>query len=429
MWEFLYRAVEDASIGNGVLSIEPSAYWHVTEKATYITYKPGKLIRINAMGAQEVNNGTDNVVFPQSAYLENWELVEKPVDPFSRLQAFRGGTFEHSWGLPLLRLWTLSLFCLPSDANRPILTLSGSPRSGKTAIAKVIIKMLGMAPEVIGLTRSEKSEEALWLRVDKGGLCVVDNIDDSIPWIANTLCCIASGDAMTRRTMYTDKGETFFKPNAHLILTTARPVFVSETSVADRLLVISMIHRNDGRTSWDTKLQAEAAKHHSGIMTWVVQQVTKFWSAPLVECDIVKRAPSFSAVAMTLAKTSNDDKRVEDILHQSEFFKRTFNLSNSRLGKILALMAERIWALQPFEGDAQALLSTIQEYDKSFTRGSVQEFIEEMRRLAPNLVQHIQLSINGTMNSPIYRICGMRETPTQYIDEAIPTFEETEEKL
>ena len=92
------------------------------------------------------------------------------------------------------------------------------------------------------------------------------------------------------------------------------------------------------------------------------------------------------------------------------------------------MLAKR-WATQMFEGDAQALLSLLQEHDKTLSSKSVQEFTQEMRALTPNLQQHLFFSSGGSKDSPYYRIGGPKNTPDAYLDEIVPDLEEISAKV
>jgi hypothetical protein len=429
IYEYVFSAIENTSIGDEVVSVEPKSYWHVTDQATYITYKPGQIVRIDRNGLRIVDNGTDNVIFPQHCFIENWDLVEAYSDPFKTLWIFKNGSFEHSWGLQLLKLWFLSIFCLPAGITRPILTLCGINRSGKTALIRSVMEMLGLPDLPMGLDERGKTEETFWLKLDKGGILCLDNIDERVPWIANALCCAASGDTTSRRTLFTDKSETIFFPNAWIALTTINPVFASNPAVSDRMLVVRMKHRTDDMSSWDGRLHAQIKNCRNSIMSWLVNTIKRFYVTPLSQCDTIKRNPSFSAIAMTIANVIGEGDKSEHAIRESEFFKKVFNLANSRLGQMLVLLSRRRWKEQPFEGDAQALLATLLEYDKSFSSMSVQELTEEIKQLKPNLSQHLLLSIGGAKDNPIYRLCGCRESPEQYIDEQVPDIDEVASRI
>ena len=52
LWKYVKCAIEDESISDEVTVTTPKNYWYVSEEATYISYKTGKLVRIDRNGIQ-----------------------------------------------------------------------------------------------------------------------------------------------------------------------------------------------------------------------------------------------------------------------------------------------------------------------------------------------------------------------------------------
>lgn len=425
VFEYVKSAVEDVSVGRNIPVIRPSSYWYVSPQATYITYKPGTVVRIDRNGFRIVNNGTDNVVFPVNNYTHPWELQETFADPFKTLIGLSKATYENDWSAILLKMWVLAMFCLETDSPKPILMISGDGRSGKTIIANTIMKMLGLPDKPDATTARGKDEETFWLRVDKGGVLAIDNVDEKIDWLPNALCCAASSDSYTRRALYTDKGEVSYASNAWIIATSAKPAFADNTSLTDRMVVVKLRNR-DGyvRSFHPSVLEAQAIKYQSHIMSWVVNEVQRYYTTPHVRCDISKRDPKFSSMAATFGRIWKQEESVIRALTEGEQTKMHFALSNSKVGAMLILLARKSWSIQPFEGDAHSLLCLFKEVDCSFNLMSLKEFVDEMRSLGPSIANHLFYSAGGEKSNPWYRIGGVKDSPGSFDDSIVPCMDE-----
>lgn len=408
LFEYVKCAIEDAAVGRNVPTIVKRAFWYVGQEATYITYKMGSVLRIDKNGPRIVDNGTDDIIFPSNNYLASWDLQSSFSDPFDTLTAFKRATYDNSWSKILLKLWTLAMFCMRTDGSKPLLMISGDGRCGKTVIADSIIWMLGIPTSPESVTNRSKDEEIFWLKLDRGGIVALDNVDSKVDWLCNALCCASSKDSHSRRALYTDKEEINFSANSWVITTSVNPAFADNTSLTDRMVIVRLGYRDNAVfSSHKSALEDEAKKYQSHVLSWIVDQVARYYRTPHESCDVFKRDPQFSSMAMTFGKIWGKEQAVMTALTEGETLKLDFALRNSKVGALLVMLARR-WAAQPFEGDAQLLLATFKEIDPTFNLMSLKEFIGEMKNLTPAISRHIVYSAGGNKDNPWYKIGGLK---------------------
>ncbi|HPA42013.1 MAG TPA: CHC2 zinc finger domain-containing protein, partial [Candidatus Hydrogenedentes bacterium] len=75
-YKMFISAVEDeALIGDATQGITPRRYWHREGEKIYLSCGEGRMARVTAAAVEEVDNGTDGVVFEQNYTLAPWRLL------------------------------------------------------------------------------------------------------------------------------------------------------------------------------------------------------------------------------------------------------------------------------------------------------------------------------------------------------------------
>lgn len=409
-FDYIMKDIETMALSEDVQEVDPQSYWYVPPdaKASYITYQPGKVVKIDATGVHVVDNGTDGVLFPQDKYLETWSLVDEKLDLVNSLDVFGSANFYHDWAKDLFRVWVLSMFCMPLRMNRPVMVTSGEQGAGKTTVFKIISKILGCEAIPDTLSGSDKGLEDFWVKIDRGGLVIFDNVDITIPWFENALQQAATGGGYMTRKLYTDKNIITKHARSWLTMTTSRPNFASNPAVADRLIITEMNKRPSGVVSRDAGLYDDAVKKRNGVLSWVCDCVHKFYNTSWIQCDINKRSPDFSSIAMTLAHAIGLDGVTENAIRSAEEYKKHYNVINNNLGYALLGLSRSQFSMVPFEGDATDLLAKLVEIDQGFRFWGAKRIDNEMGKILHNINFYIECSRTGNHGKYWYKIAGER---------------------
>jgi hypothetical protein len=239
MWEHEERAVNGeylktaagtlaahAEFSGGVRELHTRAAWH--EGTLYYELGPGRVVRVGSAG---------------------WGIAEKPQVLFRRLSNLKplpdpeaGGSLGVFADLVNLRnernrrLFTAYLATVPlPHIGRPILNAAGAMGSGKTTLGRVVKRTWDpTAPETVRLDPRDFLQKA-----SHAYAVMLDN-QNSIPeWASDTLCRLVTGEADSKRRLYTDDEDVIIELRRAVLLNGIN-VPTDRGDVLDRSLVVEL---------------------------------------------------------------------------------------------------------------------------------------------------------------------------------------------
>jgi hypothetical protein len=355
VWAYVKAAIENASIGSTSTPIETEAFWAARGNAIYLSNGPGRIVRVRADRFEEVDNGTDGVLFPRGATLAPWTFAE-PRDPFEDCTLFRGLNATAGHGPLIAKLWTMSLPSHPR--NKPPLCLAGGVGSGKTRFALGICELFGLPSDGRTIKVEESGERDFWPVLDAGGLAILDNADTRARWLPDALAAAATGCGETKRKLYTDGQLIALRPRAWIAITTSRPdTFAGDPGLADRLLVVRMARR-EGDTL-DGELSAEIAASRNGGLTWLCGMLARaLGDTTAPPATLNRRHPDFGRFAFRLGRALGLEREAAAALSAAESDKSLFCLESDTVGSaVLAFVTSR----GRFTGSAGDLIGAMKE--------------------------------------------------------------------
>ena len=346
------------------IKVEARRYWDAIDEAVYISNGPESMYKVTKDEIRELRLGEEGVFM--QATLAPWRLVEDPLDPLE-LDVFRDMSCAESQKR-LAMLWT---YTLPFNQKRkPILLFHGEVGSGKTMAAQAFQALFGLPPQSFAPTR--RNEDAFDVFCNEGGIGIVDNVDDAVPWLGNALDVASTGTGNTRRQLYTTKDSTLLRPLSALILTSADATFAGRASTADRILAIEF--KRVKRPPKDAALFDEISKNRNRLMSFVARTIQGALRQPVPSDGINARHPDFGLMAQRLG-TALGWTDVPKILRGAEDRKELLAIDNDTkyLGPLYEFMAQRG---KGWKGDARMLLSDM--------KGTMLFSENEERNLYPN---------------------------------------------
>lgn len=355
VWAYVEAAIENASIGPASTPIEPESFWAARPGAIYLSNGPGRLVRVQADGFEELDNGIDGVLFTKGATLAPWKFTE-PIDPFGACTLFRGLSATAGHGPLLAKLWAMSLPTNPR--NKPPLCLAGGVGSGKTRFAIGLCELFGMPPDGRVVKIEEGGERDFWPVLDSGGICILDNADTRAKWLPDALAAASTGGGQTKRRLYTDGETVVMRPRAWIAITTSRPdTFAGDAGLADRLLVVRMARR-EGDTM-DNELSAEIAANRAAGLTWLCGMIAQaLGDSATPPGSLNRRHPDFGKFAFRLGRALGLEEETVAALSAAESDKSLFCLESDAVGSsVLAFVNSR----GKFTGGAGDLVSAMKE--------------------------------------------------------------------
>jgi hypothetical protein len=216
------------------------AAWY--EGVLYYELRPGKVVRVGPGGWTFEAN-------PPVLFRRYVNLKALP-DPEA------GGSLDVLDGLVNLkserdrRLFKAYLVTLPLErVGRPIFNASGAMGSGKTTIQRLIKRLLDpTAPETVRFDPRDFLQKAMHAYI-----VMLDNQNIIPEWAADTLCRLVTGEADSKRRLYTDD-EDFIIELRRAALLNGINVPTDRGDVLDRSLVVELERIPDGERKTEEEL-------------------------------------------------------------------------------------------------------------------------------------------------------------------------------
>ena len=237
------------------------AAWH--EGVLYYELRPGKVVRVGPGG---------------------WTFEAKPPVLFRRYVNLKalpdpeaGGSLDVLDQLVNLkserdrRLFKAYLVTLPLEhVGRPIFNASGAMGSGKTTIQRLIKRLLDpTAPETVRFDPRDFLQKAMHAYI-----VMLDN-QNSIPeWAADTLCRLVTGEADSKRRLYTDD-EDFIIELRRAALLNGINVPTDRGDVLDRSLVVELERIPDGERKTEEQIWEHFESEHPKLLGALFDTLSK----------------------------------------------------------------------------------------------------------------------------------------------------------
>src|SRR5215204_4288899 len=237
------------------------AAWH--EGVLYYELRPGKVVRAGP-------GGWTFEAHPPVLFRHYVNLKPLP-DPEA------GGSLDVLDGLVNLkserdrRLFKAYLVTLPLEhVGRPILNASGAMGSGKTTIGRVVKRNWDpTAPETVRFDPRDFLQKAMHVYV-----VMLDNQNTIPEWAADTLCRLVTGEADSKRRLYTDDEDVIIELRRTVILNGIN-VPTDRGDVLDRSLVVELERIPDGERKTEEELWERFEAEHPKLLGALFDTLSK----------------------------------------------------------------------------------------------------------------------------------------------------------
>jgi hypothetical protein len=242
MWEREERAVNGeylktaagtlaahAEFSGDARELHTRAAWHSEAEALYYQLRPGRVVKVDATGwAFEPN---PPVLFRRFPNLKNLPDPERGGSSLSVVDALVNLKTDRDKRLFKSYLSTLPL----PHVGRPILNASGVMGSGKTTLGRLVKRLLDPgAPETVRFDPRDFLQKA-----SHAFVVMLDNQNTIPEWAADTLCRLVTGEADSKRRLYTDDEDVIIELRRAVLLNGIN-VPTDRGDVLDRSLVVEL---------------------------------------------------------------------------------------------------------------------------------------------------------------------------------------------
>lgn len=269
-------------------------------------------------------------------------------DRAGSLTAFRNGLNADEENFRLIVGWMLHT--LIPDEPHPVLGLVGEQGTAKTTCAKQIVGLVDPSPAA---TRSAPKDAEDWAVTASGGwLSALDNISTIPPWLSDALCKAVTGDAMTRRALYTDSDLAvlaFLRP----VLMTSIEAGALRGDLAERMLPIELQRINPAHRRPESGVRAAYEAALPGTLGALLNLLCEVLAVlPDVQAENLPRMADFARFLIALDKVTGWNTR--------EDYEDTFtDLADTVIDgdPFATAIRDRVHKLGPFDGTAKDLLA------------------------------------------------------------------------
>ncbi len=146
----------------------------------------------------------------------------------------------HPQSRMLLKAWLSYTLATPKvpTSNFVILVLGGTQGSGKSALSKIIIRMID--PSVIGVQMLPGSKQDFAIAAQNAHVLCFDNLREFKHWMADLLCVASTGGSISTRQLYTNADQQVLWLHVALVLNGIHS-FIDQPDLAQRTLTLEMI--------------------------------------------------------------------------------------------------------------------------------------------------------------------------------------------
>lgn len=177
-----------------------------------------------------------------------------------------GGGLTARHQMQALIIWMFAVAFPELFPTKPLLILEGTPGSGKTAALQMIQMMLHGKdlPMVVG----KDDQQNFKIQLLRSPIALLDNLDDFIDWMPNTIAAYATGAGWVARELYTNAGEVVIRPQSFVVVASKNPASFRQDDVADRSIMLRA-ERRSSFTSMSTLKQRTRDEREDTYGEWL----------------------------------------------------------------------------------------------------------------------------------------------------------------
>lgn len=322
------------------------SYYDQFNNIIYLYSNDNRIYKITKDEIEQVCNGTDGVLFLSNSEHEPFKKVDIDHDKDYLNDLFLGNiNFEDSVLTGeeqkyLLRRWVFTLFFESIMPTKALLAIIGEKGSGKTFTLKSLGKLLfGKNFEVMPMPEHEENFE---VAITNNHFIAIDNADTKKRWLNDKLACLATGQKIRKRKLYTTN-EVVEIPTKCFVGVTSRTPHFTRDDIADRLLIIKVTRLSKFKD--EARILTDLLGQRNEFMSYMMYKIqrllaileeTKNYDKP---CKL--RMADFGIFISRIAYYNNKTDELESIIDKLNEEQNNFVLENNPLFEALEILLDQ----------------------------------------------------------------------------------------
>ncbi len=165
--------------------------------------------------------------------------------------------------------WLIGVF--HGSGPYPVAVILGEHGSGKTSISRMLKEIID--PSKGGVRTTPRNERDLMIAARNNRVVVFDNISGLPPWLSDAICRVATGGAISTRTLYTNDDETILEAKRPQILNGISAV-TSRNDLIDRAIIVTLPCMPETTRRREAEITAAFNNAHPSILAELLDAVS-----------------------------------------------------------------------------------------------------------------------------------------------------------
>lgn len=279
----VYDVMRSYAIQHGThVELRRFAAYNAETKTCYMSCYDGFQYRIDGTDVTRISTGDEGIFFIDD---DGGETITPDIGPHDILldhltnlnfaESALGGISPDQQRKALI-IWLFALALPDLMPTKPLLMVEGAMGSGKSLAVQLIQVALMGAVKPITISKSQEDEFGVLLL--RSPICVLDNVDSYIEWVADKVCSYTTTGVFPKRKLYSDDEEVIIKPHAFLAVASKNPTSFRREDVADRCIVLRLDRRTSFRRAekiiQDTKqLRAKLFGEYLYLVNRIIEEI------------------------------------------------------------------------------------------------------------------------------------------------------------
>jgi len=246
----LITSLRNGAVAMGSLrTVRRFSYWDRYTQTLYISRYDGTCYEIDGHEVTVRPNGYGPAIFidddqgqsiDEPTVGNHRQLFKHLIDDLQYVPATTGG-MSPEVQKTCLGVWLFAIAFPDLMPTKPLLLVEGEKGSGKTfALQRIAMAIHG---KISPLSIPKKEDQDFGIKILRSPIAILDDVNEPVDWLRDTLCTYATGGGWTRRKLFSDDAEVQIKPDSFLGITSNNATTFRQGQVADRCLIIRLERR------------------------------------------------------------------------------------------------------------------------------------------------------------------------------------------